>query len=47
MPTSAAPAPSDTITAGNTQQTSVAELASNAAADAPTVRFNVSLISWP
>src|SRR5918995_993013 len=31
-PTNTAPAPNDTITAGNTQQSSVAELASSAAA---------------
>jgi hypothetical protein len=46
-PTRTAPAPSETITAGNTQQTSVAELASSAAAEAPTVRSKVIFILLP
>src|SRR3954452_13132563 len=41
-PTNTAPAPRDTITAGRTQHTRVAELVRRAAAEAPTVRFKVS-----
>jgi hypothetical protein len=42
-----APASSDTMIAGNTQQTRVAELVNNAAADAPRVRFSVIVIATP
>ena len=42
---SAAPAPSVTMTAGNTQHTSVPELASNANTARPVFRFNGTFIS--